>query len=267
MSVDRWEELCKLVERDDGLPVREVRHWTREKLWFWNRYVDITTTAMVDKPQWQAGLVYVDLFGGPGVLRMRNSGKRIPGSPLVAAYAPKPFRKILVCELDPELASACEKRLAATPASGRFEVFGGDCNQKVHEMIARIPPRALTLAFVDPEGLHANFETIRTLSSCGQVDLLVLLADGYDFSRNALRYRQEVDSNADRVLGEGSGWREKYDHLKMQSRANRRQLIADVFCDQLRKLGYIKFGFRTFRSYARNLPLYRLIVSVRSADV
>ena len=40
MTEDRWPELCKLVEEDDGLPTRKAGHWTEDKLFFWNRYID-----------------------------------------------------------------------------------------------------------------------------------------------------------------------------------------------------------------------------------
>jgi three-Cys-motif partner protein len=259
MAEDRWPELCKLVEEDDGLPVREVRHWTGEKLWFWNRYLEITTTAMVDKPQWSAGVVYVDLFGGPGVLRLRNSGKRIPGSPILAAHAPKPFRRILVCELDAELAGACRTRLARSPASNRFDVFDGDCNVRIHEIAQHIPDRALTLGFIDPTGLHAHFRTIETLASRGRVDLLVLFADAYDIVRNLDRYVQQPDSPLDLALGAASNWREKLQQLPNRSRLNLRKLFAEIYRDQLRKLGYIQFGERNFHSYSKRLPLYRVI--------
>ena len=96
MAKDRWPELCRLVEQDDDLPVRDnVGAWTENKLCFWNRYVDITTRAMVGHPKWPEGLVYVDLFGGPGVCVLSGSRRRIPGSPLIAAHSPKPFQKIL----------------------------------------------------------------------------------------------------------------------------------------------------------------------------
>src|SRR6266851_7859033 len=259
MPVDRWPELCKLVKNDDHLPVREVRHWTEEKLWFWNRYLEITTTAMVGKPQWRAGLVYVDLFGGPGVLRLRQSRKRIPGSPLLAAYAPKPFRNILVCELDSKLADACRTRLARSPASGKFKVFDGDCNAVINKIVKEIPQRALTLAFIDPTGLHAHFTTIKTLADCGRVDLLILFADAYDILRNLDRYVRQSDSPLDLTLGEGSNWRKKLEQLPNRSWQNLRKLFADIFRDQLRKLDYIRFGEKTFQSYNRKIPLYRVI--------
>jgi len=47
---DRWPELCRLVETDDGLPTREVGPWAEDKLYFWNRYLDITSRAMGAHP-------------------------------------------------------------------------------------------------------------------------------------------------------------------------------------------------------------------------
>src|SRR6516165_525275 len=106
---DRWPELCTLVSADDGLPVNEFGVWTEKKLHFWNRYIEITTSAMVGHPSWPAGLTYVDLFAGAGICRLEGSGRRIPGSPLIAACAPKAFRSILLCKRNEILASACEQ--------------------------------------------------------------------------------------------------------------------------------------------------------------
>ena len=145
MEKDRWPELCKLVEKDDGLPTRPAGHWTEDKLYFWNYYLHITTMAMVGSPAWPGGLVYVDLFGGPGICTLK-SNLRMPGSPLIAANARKPFAKIIVCEKDEELAKACESRLLATPAGGRCAVLRGDCNELVHQVVKMIPDRAFNAA-------------------------------------------------------------------------------------------------------------------------
>jgi three-Cys-motif partner protein len=105
-SNDRWPESCDRVTADDCLPCREAGAWTEDKLFYWNRYIEITTKAMVGKPNWPGGIVYVDLFGGPGDSKLRESAKRIPGSALLAAGAPKPFTRILICEKDPRIADA-----------------------------------------------------------------------------------------------------------------------------------------------------------------
>lgn len=162
---DNWPQLCELVKQDDGLPTRDSGNWAADKLFFWNRYIGITTTAMVGHPRWPAGLVYVDLFAGPGVCSIRKTKQRVPGSPIIAAHSPKPFHKILLCELDKKNAKACESRLKASPAKDRFQMFVGDCNEQVSSIVKEIPRGALTLAFLDPTGLHAKIETIKQLFS------------------------------------------------------------------------------------------------------
>ncbi len=259
MAKDRWPELCEQVSEDDGLPTRTVGHWSEEKLFFWNRYIDITTRAMVGNPHWKAGLVYVDLFAGPGICTLKDSGRRIPGSPLIAANAPKPFEKIIVCEKDPACAEACRIRLEKTSARNRVCVLEGDCNQRVGEIARMIPDRALTLVFSDPTGLHGHFETIRTLSRCGRVDLLILFADTYDIVRNVDLYEQQgIASHLDRVLGPDSHWRDKWSQLVNRSPENIRRLFADIYQKELsQKLGYKEFGEKTIKCAGK--PLYRLI--------
>ena len=200
---NQWPELCKLVESDDGLPVNEFGQWTEQKLHFWNRYIEITTSAMVGHPQWEAGIIYVDLFSGAGICRIEGSGRRIPGSPLIAACAPKPFRHILLCEKDDVLGNACEKRIHRIAPNAAIAFLRGDCNQVVHEIAGRIPNAALTLAFIDPQGMDVEFETIRVLAKRGRVDLLILLADAVDFVRNVDIYRAQTTSKPDRFFGSG----------------------------------------------------------------
>jgi len=80
MAKDRWHELCDSVAEDDDLATWEdADYWTERKLYFWHRYIDITTRAMVGRAKWPAELAYVDLFAGAGVCTLKETGKRIPG--------------------------------------------------------------------------------------------------------------------------------------------------------------------------------------------
>lgn len=255
---DRWPELCAFVEKDDGLPTRPVRHWTEDKLYFWNGYIHITTMSMVGKAAWPRGVVYVDLFGGPGVCTLKSK-KRVPGSPLIAAYARKPFTKIVVCEKNPTFAEACEKRLASSGTPSDYHVLRGDCNVLAKEVAALIPGRALTLAFIDPTGLHAHFETIKTLSLGRQVDLLVLFADRQDIVRNVQTYYEQGEgSNLDHVLGPQSNWREAWRQLAVPTPVNVCNLFTQIYKNQLKlHLNYSYFGEEIMSS--STTPLYRLI--------
>lgn len=250
---DQWQELVRSVSDDDGLRTREAGDWTADKLWFWHRYVNIAAKAMVGKPGWEGGVFYVDLFAGPGVCTLRDSGTRIPGSPLIAAHAPKPFTRILLAELDPNAAAACRVRMDKTDAASSYRLFEGDCNTRIAEIARDIPRRALTLVFADPSGLDIDYETVASLSRRGNVDLLILLADAMDAVRNLAHY-MEPGSKMDRFLGPDSGWRER---LKGLRGAALRQALRSLYEKQLRRLGYQHFAHKTIRG--ERGPLYKLV--------
>jgi three-Cys-motif partner protein len=263
-SIDLWHELCDKYKEPDGLPTwEEAGQWTKDKLYFWKKYIDITTKAMCGdrgRRAFPGGLVYVDLFGGAGVCAIKGrSARRFPGSAIIAAHAPKPFEKIIVCEKDTSLAKACRARLDKTAVAGRCEVLVGDCNQLVDEVVRKIPQRALTLAFIDPKALDVEFSTVATLSKNARVDFVVLFADAIDINRNAEHvYRSDPNSNLDRFLGPDSNWREKLDKLENPSHVTRRKLFAEIYQRQLTRL----LGFKFFEEKVmtcKKLPLYRLV--------
>lgn len=258
-----WQELCQLVKADDGLPVRQSGQWAANKLHFWNRYLEITTTAMVGHKAWQAGVCYVDLFAGPGICEVRATGERFPGSPLMAAHTPKPFTRILLCELSKSLSDACVQRLEKSPANGRFEMFAGDCNSQIDAVVAGLPSGSLTLAFLDPTGLHLHFETVTRLATHGPVDLLILFPDAVDILRNVKHvYFDQPESNLDLVLGPDLDWREKYKQFKSREGKDQRKLFVDIYKQQLQRLaGYDYFADEVIRGPSG--PLYRLVYATK----
>jgi three-Cys-motif partner protein len=263
-AIDLWHDLCDKYREPDGLPTwEEAGQWTRDKLYFWKNYIDITTTAMRGERGRQAfpgGIIYVDLFGGAGICTLkRHSTTRFPGSVIIAAHAPSPFERIIVCEREPALAEACRVRLEKTAVADRCEVLVGDCNQLVAQVVSRIPKRALTLAFIDPKGLDARFSTVATLSQNARVDFVVLFADAIDINRNAEHvYRADPNSKLDQVLGPDSKWRQELDKLEKPSHVTRRKLFADIYKRQLeRLLGYGYFGEKVMK--CKGKPLYRLV--------
>ena len=259
MARDQWRELCDAVAEDDGLPTwEEANFWTKHKLYFWHRYIDITTPAMRNKPAFPQGLVYVDLFAGSGICTLKDTKERIPGSTLIAARASAPFARIIACEENPDSSGALRDRLDKTLVKQRCHVLTGDCNDLVDQVVALIPQGTLTLAFIDPKGLDAHFETIAALSRERRVDFVVLFADAYDIVRNVDLYeRQETQSKLDRVLGTTS-WRERWEQVPNRSGVNVRRFFAEIYKEQLEeRLGYTQFGEKTI--YGDHGPLYRLI--------
>lgn len=253
-----WPNLLTQVQADDGLPTRETGPWSFNKLWWWNRYIEMTTRAMAGKPHWSE-LVYVDLFAGPGICESRTDRQRFPGSPLIAALAQKPFGRLLLCEAEDDLAIACESRLARFGANPRATVFHGDCNERITDICAAIPGRALTLAFIDPTGLHAEFETVKILTENRRVDLFILFADNMDIVRNVELYATQNNSNLDRVLGPDCDWRSVWRSLGNHSPTNVSRLFVKLYKQQLAdKLGYTFSADETIKN-SNGAPIYRLV--------
>lgn len=153
--------------------------------------------------------------------------------------------------------------LKNTPAALVAKVFHGDCNTEIDQLVRHIPERVLTLGFIDPESLNVDFETVKKLSDCGQVDLLILFADKLDLVRNVDRYEKEKPSVLDRMMGPHSHWRELWMQLTNRNADNICRMFVDEYKLQLRnQLGYRVFGEKVMKT--ENGPIYRLIFASKN---
>lgn len=239
---------------DDGLYIEEVGAWSADKHHFLRRYIDAFTTAMKSKP-WH-GLHYVDLFAGAGIERLKG-GRLDWGSPLIAAQSPNKFACLHLCERKQRSFDALRVRVGRLEQPEEPQLLRGNANDVVHDVVALLPPRALTLAFLDPWGLHLHFETLRSLSQ-RRVDLIIFFPDHMDALRNWKIYRGKTDSNLDQVVGTAA-W---YDAIKSHPRDQWADALTRFYIDQIRTLGYRYFNHeRITRHDGRRL--YRLIFCSR----
>jgi three-Cys-motif partner protein len=253
-----WDEACSRVMTDDGMPTRPVGAWSEDKLFVWHKYIQLTAEAMVGNRAFPDGLFYVDLFAGPGVCQIRGTSRRLPGSPLIAAWAPKAFSHLFIVEASASNADACRRRLDAVGAGNRSTVFASKCQSVAPQIARKLPRGALTLAFLDPEGLDADFETVATLADAGRVDLLVLFADAVDAVRNLESLLDGTDGRLDRMFGPGSDWRKSVKDLPNWDGNNLREFLSREYLQQLRtKLGYVATDTKIIEG--PNGPLYRLV--------
>ncbi|MCP4708636.1 MAG: three-Cys-motif partner protein TcmP [Planctomycetes bacterium] len=240
--------------QDDGLLIPTVGEWSRDKHYFLKRYIDGFTNSMKDK-NW-SGLHYIDLFAGAGIERLETSNKLDWGSPLIAAQAQHPFDCLHLCEKDVKLYEALEKRISNFTSD--CKVFHGDANDKIHEIVKNIPRRSLSLAFLDPFGLHLDYETLCVLNNI-IADLIVFFPDRLDALRNWEHYYfKNPNSNLDRCFGKGADWRSIMNDTLPENRA---QILRDLYIKQIEKLGYSEFEYE--RISAQGRPLYRLIFCSR----
>ena len=161
--------------QDDGLYIPEVGEWSKDKHYFLQRYIDAFTNSMKGKA-WN-GLHYIDLFAGAGIECLKDSQKLDWGSPLIAAQSRNPFSALHLCELDQKKYKALEKRV--NKYHPEVQIVNGDANLKIPEIINEVPPRSLSLAFLDPFGLHLDFETLKILG-LRRADLVIFFPDHLD---------------------------------------------------------------------------------------
>lgn len=240
------------ITASDGLAARLVGRWSKEKLIVVGSYMGIFTGSM--KTKWK-GLTYVDLFAGPGICVVEDTGEELLGSPLLALDTTKPFDKIICVEQDAEARDALERRVQRHVRGATVEVFPGDCNAIIDKVIRKMPRGYLSLVFIDPEGVSGlDAATMRALSAPQLfVDVIVLFPQGMSVNRNRWQWAGAVeDTPLDRVLG-GRDWRMDPTPEVVQ------------FMDLLRSLGFtfVESASRAFRN-RRGAQLYYLVFASKS---
>lgn len=236
---------------DDGLLIPTVGDWAADKHHFLRRYMHAFTQAMKGKA-WSA-LHYIDLFAGPGILRLESSGRLEWGSPLIAAQMSPPFHSIHLCELNPQYFAALQARLDRINSKPKVYAFNRDANEFIDRIMKDVLPGSLSVAFLDPYGLHLDYETLRALAA-RKTDLIIFFPDRVDALRNwEHNYLDDPDSNLDRALGPGADWRSIKTSFPQDQWANE---LRKLYVSQIKKLGYTQFEFE--RIFARRHPLYLL---------
>jgi three-Cys-motif partner protein len=242
--------------RDDGEYIPTVGPWSAQKHYFLRRYIHAFTTAMRSK-KW-VSVHYIDLFAGAGIERIKGRGLEW-GSPLIAAQSPVRFRRLHLCERNEQAFRALQQRVTQFTQPTAPQILHADANQIVGLIVDAIPRRALSLAFLDPYGLHLHFDTLRQLAT-RRVDLLIFFPDHLDALRNWENvYAGKPDSNLDRVLG-GVSWRRI---LQNAPRATWAHELRKIYERQIQTLGYRRFDYERI-SLPSGRFLYVLIFCTRS---
>lgn len=257
-----WDRLVEVVRADDKLPVfPHGGDWTPRKLYFVCQYLEQVTRGMYGNRRFPGGLTYIDLFCGTGVSQVptANGGhRRYPGSPLIAASTPKPFNKLILCDIDAITLDTVQARIKRLDYPGTVIAHHGNVNDITDQLTASIPTDSLNIAFVDPFSLDIQYRTIQAIARKRALDLIILFSDRMDLGRNVFTYYlPESDKNKlDGFLG-CNNWREDFANLPDQSGQNVRTFFADVYLKQLAAIGY-KHS-QSWPLPGRNGPAFRLV--------
>jgi three-Cys-motif partner protein len=146
-------------------PPRTWGVWSELKLEILKQYLARFTTAA--KRQSPA-CVYIDAFAGTGTGVSRTTGEPFDGSPRIALQILPPFTHLYFCEMQTPAAHLDRALVRDFPRDRRYRVTAGDCNETIPLLLRRLRAQDLgwapTFAFVDPDGMEVDFNTLRALA-------------------------------------------------------------------------------------------------------
>jgi three-Cys-motif partner protein len=193
---------------EDGLLVSEAGAWTLEKHARLRKYVDAAHGA---RRRFRGRTSYIDLYCGPGRVRIRETGDTLDGSPLVAWEAGgrygDQFGEFLLADDNPASVAAAKQRLESRGAKVR--AFAGRAEAVVRQVVAALDRRGLHFAFLDPYNLDdLPFAVIEELAKLRRMDLLIHVS-AMDLKRNLRAY---LDSAGNTPLDRfAPNWRKAVD--------------------------------------------------------
>ena len=157
--------------RDDGLLTYPIGPWAEAKYRYVGMYAELFATGM--KNRWPRRL-YVDLFAGPGHSKVRDSGRVVLGSPMIALTLPDLFDEDVFADENPEARDALRTRVARIGAPRPVTYIPGDANAAVNRitevMSSNTNKGALSFCFLDPYKLNIHFATVRQIAEGRAVD-------------------------------------------------------------------------------------------------
>lgn len=244
--------------QDDGLIIPEVREWSIQKYRLLGAYCDIFTTSM--KGKWK-NLIYIDLFAGAGYSKIKESGKILKSSSLIAGSIPFKFTHYIFCEQDEEKFHALSVRAKENIVGSKVDLINGDSNKTISQVRDCIPRfsrdnTGLCFCFVDPFSLNLDFSTIKELGQELRIDFLILLALGMDANRNLGPYLDENNNKIAQFIND-ENWREEFEE-RFKGRDFMR-FLSQKYDENMVKLNYVSPTHKhPIRSNVRNLSLYHL---------
>lgn len=219
----------------DGLVIDEVGPWASEKHERLRKYITASRGARAKflPPANTGGASFVELFSGPGRSLIRDTGRIVDGSPLVACKAATAsgarFSEFHFADIEQANSVALAARMAALGHSPKTYV--GPAEATVDQVVANLNPYGLHFAFLDPYNLEElPFSIIEKLAKMRRMDMLIHVSV-QDLQRNLDRYSQAGDV-LDKFM---PGWR---DHVDIrQAIAPLRAALLDYWLKQITALG------------------------------
>ncbi len=245
---------------DDGLVTNPIGPWAEEKYRYVGMYAEMFATGMKNK--WPRRL-YLDLFSGPGYSRVRDTGRVVLGSPMIALSLPDPFDEYVFSDESPEALDALRIRVAGLDQQLPVTYIPGDANVAVARIVTVVsatPSKStLSFCFLDPYKLNIHFQTVERIAEGRAVDFLILLALYIDANRNIQWYVGDDNPTIDLFLGDHT-WRPRWKTAELAGDSIVK-FLANEYSARMGQIGYLTMTLEDMVKVStrdKRLPLYYL---------
>ncbi|MBI1956202.1 MAG: three-Cys-motif partner protein TcmP [Acidobacteria bacterium] len=200
--------------------------------------------------------VYIDAFAGSGIHISRETREFVQGSPLNALLIVPPFKEFFFIDIQAQKTNLLEEIVG-----GRKDVhiYPGNCNEILPREVfpkVRYEDYRRGLLFLDPYGLHLNWEVIAAAGQMKSIDMFLNFPI-MDMHMNCLWWQPEKVSpqeirRMNAYWGDDSwrkiAYREVETLFGPEAVKEESLVVVNAFCERLRKIA-------GFDHVARPLPM------------
>ncbi|MFC1673784.1 three-Cys-motif partner protein TcmP [Pseudomonadota bacterium] len=224
-----------IIDPSDGMRAEVVGEWVvNEKHKRITYYVNATRWARKQYID-QAGATFIDLFCGPGRVNTRGTHIFEDGGVVAACRNARdsgvPFNEVHIGDIDTENVDTCASRLKEMGEN--VIPHYGAAEQTVGDVVEKLDPFGLHLAYLDPYNLQAlPFAIIKKLSNFKRMDMLMHVS-AQDLQRNLEKFIKSQTSPLDSFA---PGWRDVIKNPSLPNRAMRADVL-EHWIELVRQLG------------------------------
>ena len=230
-------------------PFDRIGRWSEVKLDIVQAYAQEYATIM-DGRNFET--YYIDAFCGPGMHISKDTQEGILGSPLRVLNLPKTFQKYYFIDLEGKKIEHLRKICRKFFPQLDIQLEKGDCNCVLAQLLPKLHYNKFhrLLCFLDPYGLHLQWDIIKTMGQNGISDI-VLNFPIMDANRNVLWKKEIADGESVNRLNAFWGdesWREVVYETRptlfgdeSQKRDDANSIVADAFGQRLRNEAGFKY--------------------------
>ncbi len=173
--------------------------WTSLKLQYVAAYLNAFNTAL-SKKEWCIR-VYIDAFSGTGQcdITINNEKVTIDGSAKIALETTPPFHEFHFIDIKKRHANAIQKLCENYP-SCKTNVYQVDFNLVLPKIISKLSEQHRGVIFIDPYGMHADWETLKTIANSKKLDVWYLFPLSGFFRQATVNERDLEDEKHQAII-------------------------------------------------------------------